>query len=1034
MKKIYALLLSLISFNAISQSQQIDINRVNQMPNIPSPYEMRDWKDVARKYDEFIYDRTKTGTYLPLVGIKSTSTNYPNLQPILLQTYVGGSTSAAESINIIPSIVGASLVGKDKTNQGGINWVTKTKDFFNKANQQNIYLNNYSGISGGDWWYDVMPNVFFYQLYSLYPSDTDFQDQFITVADRWLSAVYAMGGSSTPWTVPNMNYRAWRFATMTGNASGVLEPEAAGSIAWLLHSAYVKTGDKKYLDGAQMATEFLSNLNSNPSYELQLPYGTLVAAQMNAENGTNYNVDKMLNWSFDRGALRGWGTIVGKWDGKDVSGLIGEANDGGDDYAFLMNGYQQAAAFVPLIKYDKRYARAIAKWTLNLANASRLMYPKYLPSDRQDDYAWSNANDPESVIAYEALKEKNVYASNLPLYGTGDAKRNGWANTNLGLYGSSHVGYLAAIVETTDVEGILKLDANKTDFFGQNAYPTYVLYNPLSSTQQVTLSLGANSYDIYDAISEEVIKSSATGSTTISIPANEVLLISYLPAGSTTTEENGKLMIGNDVVDYHYGYDFTPEFRVKSMASEKPAYSFASTATIYATVENAPASVSYEWYVNDELATTTTTGVFNWTVPSVEGDYTILLKAISGEGETSASVELKVWEVVPEPPVITGITMPRKFVYENEKVTMKVEVATTGQEELASEWSVTGGTAEPSGSSLSWTAPGEGIYKISVRVTNEFQLQSVYSMDVLVKKRQEGTTDVLAYYPFDGNVDDLGGKGFNAQLIGVTLAPDPRGQANKAYLFDSPIDIISIPNQMALNFVSSGALSFWIKATSVPDESFIISHGSWEERYKISIIPNGKLRWTVKTSEGVVDLDSSEPLALNQFGHVTAAYTGYSMELYIDGELDTFAEHSGTIPTTSKAITFGRKDQSESRWSLNGVLDEVRLYNKILSPDEIATLKTLWNEDEEPPITGLESDQSLRPYPNPSHKGAFSIDTPLAEIRKITLTDLSGRAMEFKTIDHADRTEIQTGSDFRGMMLLKVSTATKTSVFKVIAD
>jgi hypothetical protein len=62
---------------------------------------------------------------------------------------------------------------------------------------------------------------------------------------------------------------------------------------------------------------------------------------------------------------------VGNWGGYDVSGLIGEANDGGNDYAFVMNGFQQAAALAPLPKYDKRYARAIAKWLLNLTNASR---------------------------------------------------------------------------------------------------------------------------------------------------------------------------------------------------------------------------------------------------------------------------------------------------------------------------------------------------------------------------------------------------------------------------------------------------------------------------------------------------------------------------------------------------------------------------------------------------------------------------------------------------------------------------------------
>ena len=40
----------------------------------------------------------------------------------------------------------------------------------------------------------------------------------------------------------------------------------------------------------------------------------------------------MINWCFDRGELRGWGAITGKWGDYDCSGLIGEANDGGNDY------------------------------------------------------------------------------------------------------------------------------------------------------------------------------------------------------------------------------------------------------------------------------------------------------------------------------------------------------------------------------------------------------------------------------------------------------------------------------------------------------------------------------------------------------------------------------------------------------------------------------------------------------------------------------------------------------------------------------
>ncbi|MGC4021751.1 MAG: hypothetical protein QM734_07315 [Cyclobacteriaceae bacterium] len=265
----------------------------------------------------------------------------------------------------------------------------------------------------------------------------------------------------------------------------------------------------------------------------------------------------------------------------DVSGLVGEIDNPSTGYAFAMNGFQQAAALVPLIKYDKRFARTIAKWTLNLANASRLFYSKYLPSSHQDGYNWGHVYDLNSVIAYEALKQTGLNDS--LLYATGDALRNGWAQTNFGLYGSSHVGYLGSIVQTTDVDGILLLDLNRTDF-GKNSFPSYAIYNPYGSSKSVTLSLGANTYDIYDAISETIIKSGATGNSSINVPSNQVLLLVYLPSGSSTVASNGKLLVGNKVVDYHYGYDFTSKLLIQTLASNDSLVEYNKQVKVYSSV------------------------------------------------------------------------------------------------------------------------------------------------------------------------------------------------------------------------------------------------------------------------------------------------------------------------------------------------------------------------------------------------------------------------------------------------------------------
>jgi len=57
---------------------------------------------------------------------------------------------------------------------------------------------------------------------------------------------------------------------------------------------------------------------------------------------------------------------------------------------------------------------------------------------------------------------KQVSGGKTP-FATGDAVNGGWATTNLSLYSGSAVGYLASIINKTNVDGILQIDLNKTD-------------------------------------------------------------------------------------------------------------------------------------------------------------------------------------------------------------------------------------------------------------------------------------------------------------------------------------------------------------------------------------------------------------------------------------------------------------------------------------------------------------------------------------------------------------------------------------------
>ena len=616
--------------------QQIEVDRIEMMPNRPSPYEMREWGQVTVGYDTFVFDFNLTGQHLPLIWWRTNTINYPQHNSFGLHTVVGTLyPNSSEAINLLPAVISASLVGIDKSNQNGNNWVLMCEEYFNRRPDENVYLNHPSASSGSDWWYDTMPNVFFYQLYDLYPHTGDFAFQFTTVADRWLEGVEAMGGSTIPWQRPDMNYRAWSFSTMTPNSTGVPEPEAAGAIAWLLYNAFAETGQSRYRIGAEWAMEFLHNLAANPSYELQLAYGAYTAVRMNAEIGTDYDVEKMVNWCFDVGPLRQWGAIVGKWGGYDCHGLIGEISD--NDYAFLMNTFEQVGALVPMVRYDDRFARAIGKWVLNAANAARLFYPNYLPDVNQDSEEWAHQYDINSVIAHEAMRERAPHLSTIRPYATGDAVDGDWGLTNLALYGSSHVGIFGGIIDTTNVERILQLDVLKTDYFHNEAYPTYLYFNPYEDARIVDVDIGSGVHDLYDAVSNSFLAMGVSGSTSITIPGDQAVQLVITPSSGNIAYALNHMLIDSVVVDFRSGQqvrNYPP--RVKSLACQSDTLFIEESTSLYCTAEDRDGdTLAYEWIA--ENGTINGRGaVVQWTAPSTVGRHRVECVVSDENGELDA--------------------------------------------------------------------------------------------------------------------------------------------------------------------------------------------------------------------------------------------------------------------------------------------------------------------------------------------------------------------------------------------------------------
>ena len=931
-KLILFLLLTVIGMNIFAQ--QITINRIEQMPNIPEPYLMRDWEKVAQNYDSLVFNINLSGEYLPLMGINEHAINYPEHKSAAMVSYVGQMLgTSAEGINLMPAIIGATLSGINKTNQFDHNWVLMSEDFFNHRVDENIYLNNPTTNSGHDWWYETMPNIFFYQLNALYPNTGDYNYQFTKVADRWLEAVVNMGGDACPWQIPYMNYRAWNFNQMKPLTTGVKEPEAAGAIAWILYNAYRKTKNHDYLIGAEWAMEFLNNYNENPSYELQLAYGAYTAACMNAEIGTNYDIEKILNWCFNRGNLRGWGTIVGHWGEYDCSGLVGEANDAGNDYAFIMNGFQQAAALLPLVRYNEHYANAISKWILNMANASRLFYTDFLPADHQDSEEWSIQYDTNNCIAHEALKE--TYIGKSP-FSTGDAIKNGWSQTNLALYGSSHVGYLGGIIDTTNVKAILKLNLTKTDFYAEN-YPSYLLWNPYENDTTVSINIGEQELDIYNSLNNSFIIEDASGIVNITIPATNSVLLVYVPVGAQIKTIGNKTFANDTVIDFDNGIsitDYPP--RIKALKALHNPVTINDSVFVYCTVENINnETIHYQWKIDDTILIANK--ILTFKAPEIAGDYNVKCKVISDVSGLSDSMNviINVKEYIPYIPQIESLKASPGKIDTNQTTNLFCNMKEQKAEELSYTWTDAYGTLIGTDENVQWTSPDNfGNYKIYCTVSNVYG-EDIDSIIVMVRDLSglfKG--EPILHLPLNGNVNDVSKYNNTTTAFNIIYETDAFGNTQQAADFNGFSSYIKVANNSLLNFKTGLTLTGWIYYLyNNENEAYPISHGNWENRWKVSV-NNNTLRFTINTSAGIYDLDSKTNLEQGTWYYFSMIFTGTDMELYLDGQLDSFIPATGDINSTSYDLVIG-KARPDQNFYFKGRLDDLYLFDHPLSPTDI---------------------------------------------------------------------------------------------------
>jgi len=185
--------------------------------------------------------------------------------------------------------------------------------------------------------------------------------------------------------------------------------------------------------------------------------------------------------------------------------------------------------------------------------------------------------------------------------------------------------------------------------------------------------------------------------------------------------------------------------------------------------------------------------------------------------------------------------------------------------------------------------------------------------------------------------------GFNdGTNYGATIGQT--GQIETCYSFDGLDDYINCGNSASLDITNEITLETWVNVNSFGDNKGIISklEHDWGEPddasgYGLTIhyaTPYNKIQfWLFGVSSEY--LVSSTLLSIDTWYYVAATYDGSHMKLYINGVEDAITSATGTITLNSRSVLLGSNEFCQEDTFLNGSIDEVAIYNRSLSLEEI---------------------------------------------------------------------------------------------------
>jgi len=182
-------------------------------------------------------------------------------------------------------------------------------------------------------------------------------------------------------------------------------------------------------------------------------------------------------------------------------------------------------------------------------------------------------------------------------------------------------------------------------------------------------------------------------------------------------------------------------------------------------------------------------------------------------------------------------------------------------------------------------------------------------------------------------------------LNGATINKTSYKLGGGAGEFDGSDDIVTAPNIDSLEPKDAITISLWFKRNGAQPsfgktlwygQNAIDPFGPYGFQFKSTADDN--IQFHLTTGVTKTQIETGNIINDGQWYHIAGVYDGSNMILYLDGTEVNKATKSGTIGDYDDTNGLGIGDKFETSEPFKGQIDEVAIWNRSLSADEIAEI------------------------------------------------------------------------------------------------